>query len=77
MNQHQRRRLVLIIDSDGNPAGLITPSDVVFALTIDDDEAETVGLRQQSSGAPQSEAVSESSALHAEGSNKDRSRARV
>jgi CIC family chloride channel protein len=40
INQQQRHRLVLIIDSDGTPAGLITPSDVVFALTVDD-EAET------------------------------------
>ena len=37
INQHQRHRLVLIIDSDGAPAGLITPSDVVFALTVDDE----------------------------------------
>jgi chloride channel protein, CIC family len=40
INEHHRHRLVLIIDSDGAPAGLITPSDVVFALTVDD-EAET------------------------------------
>jgi chloride channel protein, CIC family len=40
INQQQRHRLVLIIDSDGAPAGLITPSDIVFALTVDD-EAET------------------------------------
>src|SRR5262249_46167769 len=78
MNQHQRHRLVLIIDSDGNPAGLITPSDVVFALSVDHDQAETdIDLRQPSDGAPQSEGVCESSALHAEGSNKNRRRARV
>jgi predicted transcriptional regulator len=40
INQQQRHRLVLIINSDGAPAGIITPSDVVFALTVDD-EAET------------------------------------
>jgi CIC family chloride channel protein len=37
MNQQQRHRLVLIIDSDGAPAGLITPSDIVFALSVEDD----------------------------------------
>jgi CIC family chloride channel protein len=40
MNQQQRHRLVLIVDSDGAPAGLITPSDIVFALSVED-EAET------------------------------------
>jgi chloride channel protein, CIC family len=40
MNQQQRHRLVLVIDSDGAPAGLITPSDIVFALSSSD-EAET------------------------------------
>jgi predicted transcriptional regulator len=40
MNQQQRHRLVLVIDSDGAPAGLITPSDIVFALSVED-EAET------------------------------------
>jgi chloride channel protein, CIC family len=40
MNQQQRHRLVLITDSDGAPAGLITPSDIIFALTVDD-EAES------------------------------------
>jgi CIC family chloride channel protein len=36
MNQQQRHRLVLIVDSDGAPAGLITPSDIVFALSVED-----------------------------------------
>jgi predicted transcriptional regulator len=40
MNQQQRHRLVLVIDSDGATAGLITPSDIVFALSSSD-EAET------------------------------------
>lgn len=40
MNQQQRHRLVLIIDSAGAPAGLITPSDILFALSVED-EAET------------------------------------
>jgi len=30
MNRQQRHRLVLIIDSDGAPAGLITPSDILL-----------------------------------------------
>jgi predicted transcriptional regulator len=34
MNQQQRHRLVLIINSDGAPAGVITPSDIVFALSV-------------------------------------------
>jgi predicted transcriptional regulator len=37
MNQQQRHRLVLVIDSDGSPAGLITPSDIVFALSVEDE----------------------------------------
>ena len=37
MNQQQRHRLVLIINSDGAPAGLITPSDIVFALSVEDE----------------------------------------
>ncbi|MBV8358033.1 MAG: chloride channel protein [Deltaproteobacteria bacterium] len=37
MNQQQRHRLVLIIDSNGAAAGLITPSDIVFALSIEDE----------------------------------------
>jgi len=37
MNQQQRHRLVLVTDSDGAPAGLITPSDIVFALSVDDE----------------------------------------
>jgi hypothetical protein len=37
MNQHQCHRLVLITDSDGAPVGLITPSDIVLALSIDDE----------------------------------------
>jgi chloride channel protein, CIC family len=37
MNQQQRHRLVLIIDSDGAPAGVITPSDIVFALSVGDE----------------------------------------
>jgi CIC family chloride channel protein len=40
ISQHECHRLVLIVDSDGHPAGLITPSDVVSALSIDD-EADT------------------------------------
>lgn len=41
MNQQHRHRLVLIIDSDGAPVGLITPSDIVFALSVED-EAENL-----------------------------------
>jgi len=37
MNQQQRHRLVLVIGSDGAPAGLITPSDIVLALSVDDE----------------------------------------
>jgi chloride channel protein, CIC family len=37
MNQQQRHRLVLVIDSDGAPAGLITPSDIVSALSVEDE----------------------------------------
>ena len=40
MNHERRHRLVLIIDSDGAPAGLITPSDILLALSVED-EAET------------------------------------
>lgn len=36
MNQQRRHRLVLVTGSDGAPAGLITPSDIVFALSIGD-----------------------------------------
>jgi chloride channel protein, CIC family len=43
INQQHRHRLVLIIDSDGAPAGLITPSDVVFALAVDDETETEVG----------------------------------
>jgi predicted transcriptional regulator len=43
INQQQQHRLVLIIDSDGAPAGLITPSDVVFALTVDGQAESDVG----------------------------------
>jgi chloride channel protein, CIC family len=37
MNQQQRHRLVLIIDSHGAPAGVITPSDILFALSVEDE----------------------------------------
>jgi chloride channel protein, CIC family len=40
MNQEQCHRLVLILDGNGAPAGLITPSDIVLALSAGD-EAET------------------------------------
>jgi len=42
MNQQQRHRLVLVIGPDGAPAGLITPSDIVLALSVDD-ETDTDG----------------------------------
>jgi chloride channel protein, CIC family len=37
MNQQERHRLVLIIDSHGAPAGVITPSDILFALSVEDE----------------------------------------
>jgi predicted transcriptional regulator len=40
MNQQQRHRLVLVVDSDSVPAGVITPSDLISGLSIDD-EVET------------------------------------
>jgi chloride channel protein, CIC family len=43
MNQQQRHRLVMIIDADGAPAGLITPSDILFALSVED-EADTAAV---------------------------------
>ena len=36
MNQQQRHRLVLIVDSDCAPDRLTTLSDIVFALSVDD-----------------------------------------
>jgi predicted transcriptional regulator len=43
MNQQQRHRLVLITDSNGVPAGLITPSDIISALSVED-QAEFEGV---------------------------------
>jgi chloride channel protein, CIC family len=43
MNQQQRHRFVLIVDSDGAPAGLITPSDIVFALSVEDEAEVATG----------------------------------
>jgi CIC family chloride channel protein len=40
MDQQQGDRLVLIVDANGDPAGLITPSDILSALSVDD-EADT------------------------------------
>jgi chloride channel protein, CIC family len=38
MSQQRPHRLILIIDSKGAAAGLITPSDIVVALTVDDED---------------------------------------
>jgi chloride channel protein, CIC family len=45
MNQQQRHRLVLITDSDGVPAGLITPSDIISALSVEDEPKSEAGSR--------------------------------
>ena len=45
MNQQQRHRLVLVVDSDSVPAGLITPSDIISALSVEE-EAETEASSQ-------------------------------
>jgi chloride channel protein, CIC family len=37
MNQQQPHRLVLIINSDGAPVGVITPSDILLSLSVEDD----------------------------------------
>jgi chloride channel protein, CIC family len=49
MNQQQRHRLVLVVDADGVPAGVITPSDILSALSVED-EAQT-GATSQSDAA--------------------------
>jgi len=45
MNQQQRHRLVLVVDSDSVPAGLITPSDIISALSVEE-EAENEASSQ-------------------------------
>ena len=45
MNQQQGHRLVLITDSDGVPAGLITPSDIISALSVEDEAESEAGAR--------------------------------
>jgi CBS domain containing-hemolysin-like protein len=45
MNQQQRHRLVLVVDSDSVPAGLITASDIISALSVEE-EAETEASSQ-------------------------------
>jgi len=45
MNQQQSHRLVLVVDSDSVPAGLITASDIISALSVEE-EAETEASSQ-------------------------------
>jgi CIC family chloride channel protein len=50
MNQQQRHRLVLIVGSDGATAGLVTPSDIISALSMEDGAE----AGEQSDSSPQS-----------------------
>jgi predicted transcriptional regulator len=50
MNQQQRHHLVVIVDSDGAPAGLITRTDTVSALSVED-AAETETILQSDTAA--------------------------
>jgi chloride channel protein, CIC family len=43
MNQQQRHRLVLVVDSHGTPAGLITSSDILSALSVEDEVQPAAG----------------------------------